>query len=598
MTTGSIEERLEAYSPRGLSSREWELCRDVVLAAVQACSLRDASHARTLASQLCMFLSRLPVKTWDRQQVPDLAVLLSDEAIVAASKSRRLRATANSRVAMRQYLREVARAVTGQVRRPLHAPVTAPKRASAFWPAVALSGPVTVLAAGYAQRGGTMFQQTWNGLADDLVIDLAAVTGRDDQVIVIAKTTANTGVPGNVVGVKACVAALRDATDVPMEVSPANGSSTSVAGATASRPMSKTARLRAAKEALAARAAAELEAVDPRPAQVADLPVLAADIAAAIASYRPLSISQGDWDRVAVAARAGMTAYRPTSAKEAASKGSWIAKYGAWLLHRPERLETARDLQAVELLDAALVEHYFGTVLADQPRASRATARAILRRVVANLSEQGRTERLQYTPVQPPYTLIECDRLRQQARTQPTVAGRRSLSAVVALCLGAGLSSEESKAVTPEQVRTVDLGEHGTAVVVDVLGRTARTAVVRAEYADLLLEAVAIHHRQRRGAEMPLYGRDPKRRASVSRVAADARTASGKGIEANGARMRSTWLVAVMSAPVPLGALLAASGLRTARTIADLLPYCPTPAPEQVAALLAGLADVEPRESA
>lgn len=598
MTTGSIEERLEAYSPRGLSSREWELCRDVVLAAVQACSLRDASHARTLASQLCMFLSRLPVKTWDRQQVPDLAVLLSDEAIVAASKSRRLRATANSRVAMRQYLREVARAVTGQVRRPLHAPVTAPKRASAFWPAVALSGPVTVLAAGYAQRGGTMFQQTWNGLADDLVIDLAAVTGRDDQVIVIAETTANTGGLGNVVDVQACAAVLRDASDVPIEVSPANTPSAGTSPSAPSRPMSKTARLRAAKEALAARAAAERDAANPEPSQVADLPELTADVSAAIADYRPLSISKGDWERVARAVRQAMTAYRPTSAKDVTSKASWVAKYCAWMLHRPERLEDSEHLQTVELLDAQLVEYYFGTVLADQPRASRATARAILRRVVANLSADGPTERLQYTPVQPPYTLIECDRLRQLARTQPTTSGRRALSATVSLGLGAGLSPEESKAVTPAQVRTVELGDHGTAVVVDVPGRNARMAVVRAEYADLLLESVALHHEQRRGMKTPLYGRDPARRNSVCRVAAEARTASGKGIDVNGARMRSTWLVAVMSAPVPLGAVLAASGLRTARTVADLLPYCPTPDPEQVTALLRALADVEPREPA
>jgi hypothetical protein len=41
-----------------------------------------------------------------------------------------------------------------------------------------------------------------------------------------------------------------------------------------------------------------------------------------------------------------------------------------------------------------------------------------------------------------------------------------------------------------------------------------------------------------------------------------------------------------MSADVPLGALLRASGLRTARTLVDLVKYCPEPDEEVVAAIL------------
>ncbi|HVB51341.1 MAG TPA: hypothetical protein VND89_06365, partial [Acidimicrobiales bacterium] len=52
------------------------------------------------------------------------------------------------------------------------------------------------------------------------------------------------------------------------------------------------------------------------------------------------------------------------------------------------------------------------------------------------------------------------------------------------------------------------------------------------------------------------------------------------------ARLRSTWLVACMSAPVPLGALLRASGLRSARSLVDLVGYCPEPDEAQVVAVL------------
>ena len=46
-----------------------------------------------------------------------------------------------------------------------------------------------------------------------------------------------------------------------------------------------------------------------------------------------------------------------------------------------------------------------------------------------------------------------------------------------------------------------------------------------------------------------------------------------------------------MSAPVPLGALLGATGLRSARTLVDLVPYCPAPTPSDVARVLRTVED-------
>lgn len=54
-------------------------------------------------------------------------------------------------------------------------------------------------------------------------------------------------------------------------------------------------------------------------------------------------------------------------------------------------------------------------------------------------------------------------------------------------------------------------------------------------------------------------------------------TANGQDVELSASRLRATWPVAAMSAPVPLGALLGAAGLRSARTLVDLVPYCPRP---------------------
>ena len=110
--------------------------------------------------------------------------------------------------------------------------------------------------------------------------------------------------------------------------------------------------------------------------------------------------------------------------------------------------------------------------------------------------------------------------------------------------------------------------------------------MVRAEVEALLREALDAHALARRGTATPLHGVKPDRRNGANRVASRAVTATGTGVDVDVARLRATWLVACMSAPVPLGALLHAAGLRTPRTLADLLAHCPPPDPLAVAAVL------------
>ena len=50
------------------------------------------------------------------------------------------------------------------------------------------------------------------------------------------------------------------------------------------------------------------------------------------------------------------------------------------------------------------------------------------------------------------------------------------------------------------------------------------------------------------------------------------------------ARLRHTWLVAAMCAPVPMADLMQAAGIRSARTLTELLEHCPAPDPAQVQA--------------
>ncbi len=192
---------------------------------------------------------------------------------------------------------------------------------------------------------------------------------------------------------------------------------------------------------------------------------------------------------------------------------------------------------------------------------------------------------ISYQPVQPPYTPFECASLVRLARNQPTATLRRELSAIVALGLGAGLSSAEQRGVTRESVVEGELGST-TALFVKVGGAIPRTVVVRATYERLLREVLDLHQKAGRKPTDPLYGLSKTRHNVTGPVTQRAKTALTTGVDVDPARLRSTWLVAAMSAPVPLGALLRASGLRSARTLVDLLAYCPSPDEAAVAAIL------------
>lgn len=177
-------------------------------------------------------------------------------------------------------------------------------------------------------------------------------------------------------------------------------------------------------------------------------------------------------------------------------------------------------------------------------------------------------------------------------RNQPTATKRRQLSIVLSLSLGAGLDGRDLRGVRASDITEHVLPDGRTVLVVQVRGDRPRTVVVRTQYAALLREALAAHHQARRGKNGLLLGKDLGRRNVTGPAIDKAVTATGFDVDLSVNRLRSTWLVACLTAGVPLPALLPAAGLRSARTITDLLAYCPAPPAEQVTALLASAADV------
>ena len=572
-----IELRVRRFTPRSLTAAEWAQARGAVVAAVVEADPSSVEQAKLLASRLCAFLAWLPVSDWDRTGSPDLGAALTDGRIRAfTSPTGMPRDAKASRDRVRVMLRRLAREVSGVGRVHTGRVTIAPVAARAFWPAVSGIGPFTVLVPAYRASGESMHGNVWAGIVDDLTVDLTALP----RVKAAAASNAHPGPRGTVLAVQAAAAALRDATAPVLGVVPANTSKHDEQPVTvAKRAVSRAAAIRAAKEAQAAREAQA--AVGP----VAELPSLPEALAGMLVGWTPQDLDSERWDMVETAVVAAVTAYQPPTAGSLRNVRSTLVAFAAWLQQRPDRT-VAGALQVHEFLADGVIDAYLAGPMAGDPDASRATARSVLRRVVRNLNPGPKPERIEYHPVQGPYTEPECARFATLARNQPTVPLRRSLSAMVALGLGAGLGAEDQRAVAPCHVREVDLGEHGSALAVDVPGPRARTVIVRAEYESLLREALDLHAKARRGNSTPLCGVRPDRKNGANRVAAKAITATGTGVDVDAARLRATWLVTCMSAAVPLGALLHAAGLRTPRTLADLLPYCPPADPEAVAAVL------------
>ena len=576
--------RLDRYRPSSLSGREWTLAGPAVRAVVLASGPTDAEDAKGLVSRLCLFLAGSC--GWDRTAAPDLTGLLGEAGIAAHLD--RLRAAGKAgktRENHRADLRRLARAANGLPGRQPAASRVAAARPVPPAPAGRAellggwTGPLSALAAAWEQRCGRPLRR------DDLDPVVASLAGR-------TAPCASPEAPGTMPAPSA-VAVLAAAGDVVTtrgEVA-ANSVVSSRAGAGGpgrSGGLSRAAALRQAKAAMAAVG----KPAGPRLADVPDLSTLDPGVAEAIVSYRPKRAPTESWAAMAAVCQRLVAGYRPPSVQVAGNVGSMVAGFVEWAARRPGRPDPGAPLGLEELLDAGLVDAYDAHLAADGvPDGSRATRRSVLRRALRSLAATDRPAPIAYQPVAGPYSPAECASFVRLARHQPSPARRRELSFVVGLGLGAGLDGRDLRHVARDGFSDVDLGETAPGLAVTVAGGDRpRSVVVRRAYEPLVREALASHDAARRGRTASILGRSQSRRNITTPVmthAVTARATETVAIEVN--RLRATWLVSAMCAPISLGVLLAAAGLRSARSLCDLLSHCPAPDPAVVAAALAHL---------
>jgi hypothetical protein len=148
---------------------------------------------------------------------------------------------------------------------------------------------------------------------------------------------------------------------------------------------------------------------------------------------------------------------------------------------------------------------------------------------------------------------------------QPTEELTRQMCLCVGLGAGGGIDSSELKLLLGSHV--VDLGDEG--IRIDLPGSRARTVWVLREY-ELLVRRGLVGTR----AHHPVLGRKQDRRNVAADVFSRAKLYGDlPGLEQS--RLRTTWLATLLSRPVPPAIIFPIAGLKSTRTLFDLLPHLP-----------------------
>lgn len=225
-------------------------------------------------------------------------------------------------------------------------------------------------------------------------------------------------------------------------------------------------------------------------------------------------------------------------------------------------IERNLPLTADAVLTTQVIDTYIRQL--DATDTLRAQRRTRLLNLAANVNPgpnaPARLAPIGHVATKPPYTPAETLLIRRLTLEQPTARRARNLAAVVGVCAGCGATSPDLRHLRTATVHRQPNGIHVT------FADPARTVVCRAFWEPVLDRAMV-------GADPDglFYGEREDRRNLGARAVDNAELLDGPRIEIG--RLRATWLADLMTDPVPLAVILKAAGLKTARTLAELMPH-------------------------
>jgi hypothetical protein len=238
-----------------------------------------------------------------------------------------------------------------------------------------------------------------------------------------------------------------------------------------------------------------------------------------------------------------------------------------------DRAGIARDVEAV--LDPETVERFVRAQARELPEPTVATWRSDLRRLGPVLTKYAPWEppakRLARPTLPRPYSERELRLIHRDAPRQQTAIRSQATVALVVLGLGAGLDGRWNCKIHGTDVDVVD-----SRVVVRVPEPHPRQVPVRDAFAEsvLLLADDA-------GPGL-LVGRAPHDKNLPNEIARSAVIHQGR-LTLNAARLRSTWLVAQLSAGTHIAVVTRAAGMTRIDTLRDLMQYVREPTDTEAA---------------
>jgi hypothetical protein len=300
------------------------------------------------------------------------------------------------------------------------------------------------------------------------------------------------------------------------------------------------------------------------------------EAADALVRYVPTHVDRSVWCAIRSTV-VGAVAATTTRSSTAARYRSHVAAFSAWAHGQG----VAAQMGAV--FDPDLIERYIQTGMVGAKDSTRATRRAILRRVARHASPDLRhlpaPEPMRYRRVRPPYSGAETGAFLRLAAAQPTPGRRQSVQAVLGLGLGCGLDGRDMSWVRGPDV---SVASDGSTVVSVTGGSRPRTVVALAEHEQALQQLA------RAARERLLIGGSTLGRHNVTSAALERLISDPALPRLVAARLRSTWLLHHLRLGTPLPILMPAAGLTTVRPLEDLLADLDPPTAETAARWLRG----------
>jgi integrase len=290
-----------------------------------------------------------------------------------------------------------------------------------------------------------------------------------------------------------------------------------------------------------------------------------------VESYKPELTRDEQWAILRPSYLRLMSLARPVSTTRALNISSHLSMYLKWVAERRPQEHAHEVLALVEFGTREDIDTWIAS-MSGGSKHSAASRRSDVRGVLNALYPESAPVRLPRQPASGPYSFEEIARMRALARLQPSALKSLHLSALIALCAGAGLTPGEAALISPNDLVTIELGSGVATYLVRVKGVKARTIPLSLAYVELLDQVLVLHKKLERGPGRHFL---PQLKESVAhRVIVATESADEDGVDIQTYRLRATWLVTMLQAPIPLRELLQAAGLISTRILFDLLAYC------------------------